>query len=242
MDSIAYVRPDEVRVRFESRRALRRDVEAWWNSQSWGRPSLTEAHRAMAILARQIATFRYEDGAFVLLAEAAGLEPSWFELATDLFSRKSPFKRSLVRPRFCSGRFSDGSLREQPFTVEPVTDLDGPRVALSSIRLSQDRWPDLPRVCSLPAFHHRQLFECHPSAYLGDNTAWLSRHGNARSYYLPFLSLFVAHCVLFEDYSGGGVERGRPRCVPCRVRRARLARAYRRIRGRASGRQDALAT
>jgi hypothetical protein len=203
VDSIAYVPLDQARAQLNSRVALRADVEAWWSRQRWGRPSLPLGHSPIAILARQIATFRYEDGAFVLLAEAAGLEPAWFELASDLFSRKSPFKLTLVRPRFCSGRLPDGTLREEHFTVEPATDLDGPRVALSSVQLSQDCWPDLLEICSLPEFHHRQLFECHPSAYLGDNTAWLSRHGDARSYYLPFLSLFVAHCILFENFSEG---------------------------------------
>lgn len=54
------------------RQDLKLKVEAWWQENMWGHPPLPAAEN-MAILARCIATARYEDLAYASLAKKAGL-------------------------------------------------------------------------------------------------------------------------------------------------------------------------
>jgi hypothetical protein len=198
-----YISADEAKGLLNSRSKLRGDVEQWWIKRKWRTAPLDGHSAPTAMMARQIATFRYEDGVFALLAEKAGLTPSWFSLATDRYDDRSPFKRSLLHPRFFTRAETGDRLREVPYSVGPEGEMTGRKSRMSDIRVKQDRWQDLPEICPLRAFHRKQLSLCYPQAVLGDNDAWLGRLGGSRKYYLPFLSLFVAHAVLFEDYDGG---------------------------------------
>lgn len=106
--------------------------------------------------------------------------------------------------RFIIGRDPDGSLRTKPCTVVSEGCTFDKR--LDRILLRQDVWPELGNPCPLVTFHHHQHRRFCPDGCHGDNTSWLEPMGKAKDYYLPFLSLFVAHHVLFEDFDGGETD------------------------------------
>ncbi|MBI4252577.1 hypothetical protein HY623_00125 [Candidatus Uhrbacteria bacterium] len=156
--------------------------------------------RLCGVLSRHVATFRYEDGLFALMAKEAGLLPMWLEYVGDKYVDVSSYKRSLLRPTLCSGRGRNGGLKlrketlvenEQFWRGKPfqniVTDHGG----------------------QLVAWHHTLQNEMLEGLLVEkpvrtDCTGWLGRIAStAHGYYEAYMSVFVAHGVLFEDYHGG---------------------------------------
>src|SRR3989344_5055697 len=76
-------------------------VVEFWHKRSLSLPVLPAVERP-AVLARQVATGRFEDILFRELALSAGLTPTWWQYTEDRFTSVSPYKRSLIHP--VSGR------------------------------------------------------------------------------------------------------------------------------------------
>lgn len=183
------------------RAALRREVEAWWDSMGWGNAPMPPWNNT-AVLARQIATFRYEDALFASMVQKAGLRPFWLEYRGDKMSDKSSYKRSLLHPTFFKGRGRNGGMKlEKAKLVRDMTKYNGQ--ILQTLPTDMTRQQEFPDCHSLLEFHHRQFYRCFPKGSFADNSIWVRGMGGASGYYAAYLSLFVAHGVLFEDYHGG---------------------------------------
>ena len=139
LSGLAYTKSWQARAILAERASRRAEVEDWWRENEWKTPSLPPGEAALAVMARQVPTFRYEDGAFVLLAERAGLDPSWFALSSDVYSDESPYKKSLIAPQFCTGQGPDGT----PATVDIPVSVAGRTptsdTPLAAIRVRQAR-------------------------------------------------------------------------------------------------------
>ncbi len=147
----------------------------------------------MAVLARYVATARYEDVVFKLMAENAGLTPFWMEYTGDKFVTCSSGKRSLLYPFMCDGRGKRGGFRLKKQRLANPHRWDGNPI--SSIVLD-DGTP-------LVEWHHRRQDAIFGKVFRHDATPWFKRFDGAKEYYPFYLAFFVAHGVLFEDYHGG---------------------------------------
>lgn len=197
-----YLSAEDAFKELARRRGLRRSVEASW-SVSWMTPPPIPLRGEVptAVFARHVATARYEDLVFDMLARRAGFLPVWPELAGDRFSRRSAFKRSLVHRHVCAGRGRAGGwrLRRDDFPCD-FESCDGKR--LCDIATNDGE--------TLLAFHHAVQDRFLPGAVRCDVSTWLhvTREAGlpmskARDYYRVALSLYIAHNVLFEDFHGG---------------------------------------
>lgn len=191
-----------IREEVARRQPLRYQIEAWWLENGWGNPPIVQAMdgHLCGVLARQVATFRYEDGLFSLMAKEAGLHPFWFEYTADDYADKSNYKRSLLRPTLCFGRGRRGGLR---LRKEILVDNEGLWRGRSLSTINTDHGG------KLVEWHHKlqdQMLDgfLAQSPKRTDCSGWLAKVSPAaRGYYEAYLSMFVAHAVLFEDYHGG---------------------------------------
>lgn len=194
-----YTKENEVKALLLSRSDMRQSIESWWADQGFGTPAFIRERKnvPMGIFARHVATARYEDIVFSLMARRAGLVPTWLEYTDDKFVSVSPYKRSLLHRQLCSGRGRKGGFRDNK--VERLLDVtanDGKKI--SAIRVSFDE--------GLVEYHHRLQDDFLPKPiHRADISSWLRGigQGNASGYYAAKLSMYVAHSVLFEDYHGG---------------------------------------
>ena len=180
------------------REALRPVVETWWEKRGWPIPDfLPPPDRPSGFLLRHVATARFEDVVFLLMARAAGLEPLWGEYTRDTFAASSSFKRSLVNRTVTNGRNRHGHAQTRnDRLVRDVNKLHKTR--LSDITLTDGQ--------PLVAFHHALQDRLLPEpARRFDSSDTFRRAGfqSAKDYYVFCLSWFVAHGVLFDDFHGG---------------------------------------
>ncbi|PIR77029.1 MAG: hypothetical protein COU30_04700, partial [Candidatus Magasanikbacteria bacterium CG10_big_fil_rev_8_21_14_0_10_38_6] len=115
MHDVFYTDVFAARAELEQRRQdvrLKQEVEQWWQSLGCGIPELPQDDGHLyALLARQVATARYEDIVFKFVAEAGGLAPLWGSYTGDKFSVHSAYKKSLVDPFIIDGRGRSGGPR-----------------------------------------------------------------------------------------------------------------------------------
>lgn len=184
----------EVRKVFENRRHLRKKIEAWWKSQGWHIPLDFFQTDPIAGFGRAVATRRYEDILFSLSASRLGFRPVWMEYTESTLSTHSPFKRSLLQPVFYVKHGKNNGMVVETRKLAPLQNNRTKR--LSEIMLDNGD--------SLIEYHHRlhHLFGFEESAII-DLSEFYGQFGSAAQYYMPYLSLFLAHAVLFEDYHGG---------------------------------------
>lgn len=195
MDETKFYFTSEQAVRdLPKREYLKAVVEEWWRKETGCDLSQLFGDGQKAFLARQIASFRYEDGVFVILVQRAGLQPHWLEYSGDKFSEESSLKRSYLRPQFCFGRGRKGGLK------------CGPALVLADF----NQWRGKPlntivtlKGQSLVDWHHEYQKKMWPEAINLDFTPWLVSLGSPTKYYPLFLALAVAHGVLFENFHSG---------------------------------------
>ena len=190
-----YLDPAIARDELESRRAQRLQIEAWWEALGVPQPppEIMAVERP-AVLARHVATARYEDLVFNALARRVGLTPVWPELVGDGFACQSPFKRQLVHRRLCAGRGRRGGLKISRENFLDILPAD--RVPLANIARSDGK--------TLVAYHHELQEIFLPGARRCDFSAMMYAAGKrAQDYYPVAMSIYIAHAVLFEDYHGG---------------------------------------
>ena len=176
------------------RRHLRTKVEKWWQRQGWYIPDCFLEHTRIAAFGRAVATRRYEDALFLNYANASELRPIWMEYTNSAFSSHSPFKRSLLQPIFYEKHGKNGGLVSKKKPLAPIEVNRTKKI--SDIKIESE--------CSLVEYHH----DLHSHFKLGersiiDFSKFYGQFGGASCYYLAYLSLFIAHAVLFEDYHGG---------------------------------------
>ncbi len=189
-----YISASQAKAQLRERAELRKAVEAFWLANGIPFPAALQSG-GYAALGRHVPTFRFEDAVFTLMAEAAGLTPTWLGYAEDKFVTVSNFKVSLVRPQVTERARANGEPIARTRKLVPNPDWYHGQ-PLSHIRLDDGT--------SLVEWHKRRLIEAVPHAAIHDKSS-LYRHwgGRADNYYIAYLSLFIAHGVLFEDYHGG---------------------------------------
>ncbi|MFM2330985.1 MAG: hypothetical protein RLZZ26_492 [Candidatus Parcubacteria bacterium] len=189
-----YVSPKDARILLENRRSLRPAVEEWWRANNWFIPErFTESH-AFACFGRAIATRRYEDALFVHYAHTAEFSPLWLEYTESSFSSHSPFKRSLLQPLFYERHGKGGGIVTKKHELAPIATERAKTISHIRTKVGE----------TLVDYHHRlhARFGLDPRSIV-ECSRFYGQFGKATEYYLPYLSLFVAHGVLFEDYHGG---------------------------------------
>lgn len=146
-----------------------------------------------AILPRPIATPSIELAWFAAQARSCGLTPMVLEFHADKFVTGNPTKLALGKMIFTDGMGRRGGLRTRSLSVVDLSACDGQRLSDICTHWGQP----------LIAFHHELLDACpNPCRVLRlDASEWFAKNGiNAAAYYEAYLSLFVAHAVLFEAF------------------------------------------
>lgn len=173
----------EARAKLEDRQrsGAKDKVVEFWHRQNLPLPTLPTVERP-AVLARQVATGRFEDILFRELALGGGLTPTWWEYTADKFASVSPYKRNLMHP-VCVRKTQKGLHQQTKKLGQP------------------HQWEKRPlkevvskEGVSLVEWHHQRRDEILGPSVVVDVPGYA---------YPLFLSLFVAHAVLFEDYHGG---------------------------------------
>ena len=147
-----------------------------------------------AVLFRQVLTSNYESRRFMNLVESSELEPLFFEYYSDKFTSNNDFKHSLGRMFFYKGMGKNGGTQIHSRTVLDFNTANGKKICdLKTI------WGE-----SLVDFHHSLFKSCFfdlPASDFFDASLWFKNHGqSAEKYYELFLSLFIEHAILFEDF------------------------------------------
>jgi len=187
-----YMSAEEAAVEFQARKNLRMEVEAWWASKGWSLPPLPVAERPIGVLARCVATFRYEEASFLAMCERAGIMPAWLEFTGDTFVSTTFTKLSLLQIFHCSGLGRKGGPKVTKDQFASANEWNGK--PLNTIERFKDRR-------RLVDYHHELLRQHFPEAVVEEMTGWLrGAGGNATGFYEALLSLFVGHAIQFEDY------------------------------------------
>lgn len=207
---------EQVAEALAHRQRLRERVENWWQEMGWGIPPiLHQATSPLAFLCRNVATARYEDIAFTLLAQQAGLSPTWFEYHRDRFVDHSPYKYSLIRMYRCEGRGRKGGALLSKLVLASPIESRGKTLCDIEITQSGTTQP-------LVDYHHHlhdtllgptskyeasawlaTMAERPPNQLLYQLPADIRARHPAICYYPAMLSLAIAHGAIFEDYHGG---------------------------------------
>lgn len=191
MEKFYYSPKDAVReLRKRRLSGVKEEVEKWRKSKGWPESNIPSGE--FGILGRQIASARYEDLVFAEMAKGVGLSPLWVEYAEDKFSLHSSYKRSLVQMIYCSGKGRSGGWRVHKEKLACVHACNGQ--LLTDIQTKHGLLVD---------YHHSLWEKFIPGALRMDMSSMYKFFGGAKHYYGAYLSTFVAHGILFEDYHGG---------------------------------------
>lgn len=160
-----------------------------------------DSEKPIAILARHVATPNFEAFHFVQTAQEMGFLPVVWQFSGDTFCTKNPDKADLGRMRVYKGK---------------QTNADGTQMDLcEKMRIIDMEKCERKPINTIIAQNgenfvemHNRLFQMYlPQAIIWDSTEWLMGHGtNAKEFYIYFLSLFVSHAVLFENFLTVGQE------------------------------------
>lgn len=187
-----YVPLLEARQELNNRQRLRSLVEEWWNEQNWTIPEAFYERTDIAGFGRAIATFRYEDALFSEYALAGEFSPLWLEYTASKFNTESPLKKSFLRPRYFVKRGRNNGVLLNPVQLTPFQIWRGK--SLNNVTLDDGQ--------RLVDYHHR-LHDGRMQNSRIDLSDFYGQFGPAAQYYEAYLSLFIAHGVMFEDYHGG---------------------------------------
>ncbi len=193
MASGFYVGSKEAVRTLNDRTHLRHAVEQWWGKRGYELPSSFLCEAPIGFIGRQLAAARYEDCAFVLLAERAGLTPVWTTYVRDKFVERSPLKYSYVRPCVVTGFDHRGMPIRAKLRLADPKNVEGRRLeAIMTIE-----------GANLVEWHRAHMQSAFADPMITDLSYMYMAHANPRAYYPLLLSLAVAHGVYFEDYHGG---------------------------------------
>jgi len=150
-----------------------------------------------AALFRNIASPDIEYHHFVQQAESIGLNPLGLEYLHDRFCTRNADKICLARLTLFNGRNKNG---EAIVSYRKVIDLK----ASDNLKFYEiaTLWGQ-----NLIEFHHELLQKQLPGTEIFDMSNWHHFNGaGAKGYYPYFLSLFMCHGILFENFVTDGVE------------------------------------
>jgi hypothetical protein len=147
-----------------------------------------------AVLFRHTATPNYEVRRFVNIVDGIGsLEPLILEYCKDTFRNENEWKYSLGKIPFFKGWDSKGGITLENLSVIDFNASNGKR-----IHSLETLWGQ-----SLVDLHHELFSRVFPKLVnnVFDLSDWLSENGQfAKSYYKPFLKIFIKNGILFENF------------------------------------------
>ena len=178
-----YVQGDPLEL-LNTRTAMRAKVEAYWKKAGNPMPrSITQLPTNAAFRERHIATARREDFVFARTAGILGFHPVWSEYKEDKYVGLSKPKTSLLKLPLKGGN---------SFSLAKPRKWEGERIC------------DIKTEAGLPLveFHHKLWSQLPGPKTRFDCSQWVRSfgHGKAGDYYMPALSVFIAHGVLFNDF------------------------------------------
>lgn len=148
-----------------------------------------------ATLVRYITTPNLELSYFLDLAKITGLDYSLLEYSRDKFVSKNPDKYSLCKMSFFDGIGKKGGVKSSRINVVNFNKTEG-----KLLDCLDTLWGE-----KLIDFHHRIIKQSmgeEVKEKIFDISDWFDekRNKNRDFYYLHYLSLFVCHGVLFENF------------------------------------------
>jgi hypothetical protein len=153
-----------------------------------------------AVMFRQITVANYENRRFLNLVDASdAIEPLFWEYWDDKYT-PNELKRPWGKLHFYHGKGKNGGDKIEHLNIIDFNLSNGKK-----IQEVRTLWGE-----RLLDFHHALLKEnlkvLNPSIFY-DASKWFSRQGaRAKNYYESFLTLFVRHGILFEDFMLEGKE------------------------------------
>ncbi|MCF7831831.1 MAG: hypothetical protein K9M36_03030 [Candidatus Pacebacteria bacterium] len=148
-------------------------------------------HRA--VLFRHVTTPQYEIKRFHDIAIGFGLQPLFWEYHEDKFTSNNKTKHALGRLHVNKGRGADKRTIVKKYTIFDFNKYNGKKIS----EIYTDKGE------RLIDFHHKLLDKVisNASNLAFDSSDWLKKHGDDASlYYSKFLSLFLSHAILFENF------------------------------------------
>jgi len=147
-----------------------------------------------AVLARPIASPNFEFFHFTKLSKGAELKPLYIECTNEKFVAGNLVKYHLCRPFFYDGKGKNGGNRVSAVSLVDFNKNGGRE--LSKIKTLEGK--------SLVKYHHNNLYLSFPRLRkeVFNISDWFKklRFNSRKDYYFYYLSLFICHGVLFENY------------------------------------------
>lgn len=157
-------------------------------------------NKKSVVLFRHIATSNYEICRFLLLTDSLEkLQPLILEYTEDKFTNRNESKYFLGRISLANGVNKRAEDLFEHHNIINFNDSNSRPISLVNTLWGQ----------SLVDFHHELFFEDFPNhrGNVFDLSKWLHEQGgNAKGYYKAFLSLFLKHGILLENFLVGGKE------------------------------------
>jgi hypothetical protein len=145
------------------------------------------------VLARHLITPNYEVSRFLFIADAFDFDPLFFEYLDDKLIYRNPWKYSLGKIPFYSGRAKNGSMKVKKVSIIDFDSSHGKKISSVTTKWGQ----------SLAEFHHEFFNHRFPrfhDSIFNASDWYLSNGGKSAYYYEKFLALFIRHGILFENF------------------------------------------
>lgn len=148
------------------------------------------------VLGRQIATPNHETKMFIKITKENNLFPVFFEYYDDKFTSNNNYKHSLGQLQLQTKGFD----KYGDYRFEKITIIDFNKYNGKKLRDTKTLWGEF-----LIDFHKRLFSEqdfALKDLYFYDGSEWFKKHGGQKaiSFYTNFLSLFLCHGILFENF------------------------------------------
>lgn len=191
-----YTELQDAKQLLEMRLSKQIEVKTAWEEKGLDLPLNFQS--PTAVVAKP-AMFRIESAKAISMAKSGDLQTCWLTFDSDMFTSASKIKRSLVSPYFTEKKDKHGNfIAEKKPLVKNHLRVE--KRKLESM-ISDDNQP----VMDL---HRKRLLQACPEVKISDMSTWAKSLGGASEYYEYYLSLFVSHAILFEDYHGGESGKG----------------------------------
>ena len=151
------------------------------------------------VLARHLVTPNYEVSRFLIIADVFEFEPLFFEYHDDKLVYKNPWKYSLGKMTFYSGKGKKGGMKTKNVDIIDFDSSHGKKISSINTKWGQ----------SLVDFHHEYFFNRFPTfkdSVFNASDWYFKNGGNPEIYYERFLTLFVMHGIIFENFFLDEVE------------------------------------
>ena len=149
--------------------------------------------KSKIVMFRQLVSPNYEIRRFVNVADAWEVDILFWEYHNDKFTSNNELKHALGKMPFYTGMGKDGRARITNFNIIDFNTSNGKKISEVKTLWGQ----------SLIDFHHKFFRNRYSDVnhHFFDASKWFKEHGaGAAGYYTNFLSLFIRHAILFENF------------------------------------------